>query len=232
MDKLVFVDSFADMRRKYESMTGGNPNRIKNGTMGITAQGPNGDILAVLVLKEGKGGKNFRQDQEFVTAIHEVAHVIEQSKLSDVPQEFAVTGYTRPYKLDYYRMFATSFRNYLNKHLTALGRDKRDFDNDPIVKEIRAIQMNETVTQPDGSQGALRPSLLNAEEFGQMWDEYYRTADSAKRDRMKTRDNFIKSALVRQRQRQEKLLRECGRVFCRSYNLCFDGTETRQREIP
>ena len=36
-----------------------------------------------------------------------------------------------------------------------------------------------------------------------MWDEYYRTADSAKRDRMKTRDNFIKSALVRQRQRQE-----------------------------
>ena len=62
-------------------------------------------------------------------------------------------------------MFATSFRNYLNKHLTALGRDKRDFDNDPIVKEIRAIQMNETVTQPDGSQGALRPSLLNAESL-------------------------------------------------------------------
>ena len=43
-------------------------------------------------------------------------------------------------------------------YLADLGRDKRVFDNDPIVKEIREIQMNETLLYPEmAHKGRLEP---------------------------------------------------------------------------
>ena len=204
MNKLVFVDSFAEMRRVYESMTGGDPRNIVSGMMGVTATGPDGEIMAVLVLKQGKGGKNYKQDKEFLTAVHEVAHVIEGRNVSDSKKNpFYQQKVVRPYKVGEHRMSDFSFRGQLNIYLAELGRDKRVFDNDPIVKEIREIQMNETATQPDGSQVPLRPSLRSEEDFRNIWANYYKNADAAKRARMVSTSDFVKKGMKKQRKIQE-----------------------------
>ena len=57
-------------------------------------------------------------------------------------------------------LFLSSFRNILTQYLNNLGRDKRVFDNDPLVKELRQIQETESVTVPFGELGTIRAQMF------------------------------------------------------------------------
>ena len=112
------------------------------------------------------------------------------------------TAVSRPYSVTTQKIQEGSLRDFLNDYLTDLGRDKRDFDNDPIVKEIREIQANESITVPEGQSGRLRPNA-NVDDFMRVYDRVVADPKNKGKKLRVTREEYAVEAAEKIRRRQE-----------------------------
>ena len=173
-DKVFVVDTYADMTRIAQAS--GSRMKAGAGDHGVTIVDSKGNLEAVVVIAQGKGGTKSPQKGEFVTLIHEIAHAgLEGADLGEGGSPYKIEPQSRPYGISAEMMFAASFRNFLNRYLIELGRDKRVFDNDPIVKELRQIQEEESITAPEGQSGVLREDVLNETDRIAAYDQARQT---------------------------------------------------------
>ena len=200
-DKLFIVPSQAEMKRVAEKLGGKLPSDT-TGLMGFAVQNrETGKTKGIVVLQQGKGGKKVPQDAEFATAVHETAHAIEFSSLVNF-NFVRQTAVSRPYSVTTQTIQESSLRDILNDYLTSLGRDRRDFDNDPIVKEIREIQTNESITAPAGQSGRMRPNY-NIEAYMDGYDKARAIADAEGKTIRIDREGYRAEALDKLRRRGE-----------------------------
>ena len=72
-----------------------------------------GNLEAVVVIAQGKGGTKSPQKGEFVTLIHEIAHAgLEGADLGEGGSPYKIEPQSRPYGISAEMMFAASFRNF------------------------------------------------------------------------------------------------------------------------
>lgn len=168
-DKVVIVESYADMQRVAESV--GNKERYSAGDHGVTIT-EGGELKAVIVMAQGKGGRKAPQRGQFLSMVHEMVHAgMEGADLAEVSSPFMSSPSQRPYSIRNEDLFLSSFRNILTQYLNNLGRDKRVFDNDPLVKELRQIQETESVTVPFGELGTIREDVMTPEALDARYQE-------------------------------------------------------------
>lgn len=201
-NKLFIVDSQAEMKRVAKKFGSPLPSNT-TGIMGLAIQGrTSGKTKAIIVLKQGKGGKSLPQDAEFLTAIHETAHAIEFDTLKNY-NNVRATAVSRPYGVSTQYIQESSLRDILNDYLTSLGRDKRVFDNDPIVKEIREIQSSEIIRVPEGQSGILRPNL-DINFYMDVYDKAEAEAKASGKELSIDREGYKAESLDKMRQYSER----------------------------
>jgi len=211
------VDSREDFDKLVDAYGSKLNEETREGTMGVTIQNQTDGSKAIIVMRQGRGGDRI-QEREFLTILHEIAHAIEfQNRYqgNDPQIGFSRQPVLRPYntrsfegsatpnqKLAFHPMYDVSLRGLLNSYLNSLvprevsvsskilETDTEAFNNDPIVKEIRQIQADESISVPGGQGGKVRP-FLSEKDYGQVYDTAKALAATRGEEPILTRDEFL-----------------------------------------